>query len=77
MEYRKIITRSGMTVSEIDDLIEERIFSQRDRYILKRLLLDGVSYERISEEVSLSTRYTKEVAAKAMKVLIEYTKIAL
>ena len=77
MEYRKIITRSGMTVSEIDDLIEERIFSQRDRYILKRLLLDGVSYERISEEVSLSTRYTKEVAAKAMKVLIEYMKIAL
>ncbi len=77
MEYRKIITRSGVTVSEIENLIEERIFSERDRFILKRLLLDGISYEQISEEVGLSTRYTKSVAAKAMKILIDCMKIAL
>lgn len=77
MEYRKIITRSGMTVSEIENLIEERIFSERDRFILKRLLLDGISYEQISEEVGLSTRYTKSVAVKAMKNLIDCMKIAL
>lgn len=76
-EYRKMITGSGMTVSEIEDLIEERIFSERDRFILKRLLLDGISYEQISEEVGLSTRYTKAVASKAMKILIDCMKIAL
>ena len=76
MEYRKMITRSGMTVSEIENLIEERIFSERDRFILKRLLLDGICYEQISEEVGLSTRYTKDVAAKAMKILIDHMKIA-
>ena len=58
MEYRKIITSSGMTVSALENLIEEWIFSERDRFILKRLLLDGISYEQISEEVGLSTRYT-------------------
>lgn len=76
MEYRKIITRSGMTVSETENLIEERIFSERDRFILKRLLLDGISYEQISEEVGLSTRYTKDVAAKSMRILIDHMKIA-
>lgn len=77
MEYRKMITGSGLTVSEIENLIEEWIFSERDRFILKRLLLDGISYEQISEEVGLSTRYTKTVAANSMKVLSEHTKKAL
>lgn len=77
MEYRKIITGSGLTVSDIENLIEEWIFSERDRYICKRLLLDGISYERISEEVGLSTRYTKTVAANSMKIIAEHTKKAL
>lgn len=77
MEYRKMITGSGLTVSEIENLIEEWIFSERDRFILKRLLLDGISYEQISEEVGLSTRYTKTVAANQMKILAEHTKKAL
>ena len=76
MEYRKMITGSGLTVSEIETLIEEWIFSERDRFILKRLLLDGISYEQISEEVGLSTRYTKTVAANSMKILSEHTKKA-
>lgn len=72
MEYRKIITSSGMTVSEIENLIEEWIFSERDRFILKRLLLDGISYEQVSEEVGLSTRYTKTVAANGLKTITDH-----
>lgn len=74
MEYRKTITSSGMTVSALENLIEEWIFSERDRFILKRLLLDGISYEQISEEVGLSTRYTKTVASNSMKILTEHIK---
>lgn len=40
MEYRKMITGSGLTVSEIENLIEEWIFSERDRFILKILRAD-------------------------------------
>lgn len=72
MESRKIITDSGLTVSEIEDLIEEWIFSERDRFILKRLLLDGICYEKISEEVGLSSRQTKVIASKAMKILANH-----
>lgn len=74
MESRKIITDSGLTVSEIEDLIEEWIFSERDRFILKRLLLDGICYEKISEEVGLSSRQTKVIASKAMKILADHIK---
>jgi hypothetical protein len=45
----------------------------------KRLehLLDGICYEKIAEEVSLSTRYTKDVAARSMKILKQHTNISL
>lgn len=63
-----------MSISEWEKLIDERLFSERDRYIMKRLLLDDAKYELISEEVGLSTRYTKAIASKSIKTLIEHIK---
>lgn len=74
MKYRKITQDANLSISEWEHLIDERIFSERDRYIMKRLLLDDVSYESISEEVGLSTRYTKTIASKSMKILLEHIK---
>lgn len=76
MKYRKITQDANLSISEWEHLIDERIFSERDRYIMKRLLLDDVSYESISEEVGLSTRYTKTIASKSMKILLEHIKSA-
>ena len=76
MKYRKITQDANLSISEWEHIIDERIFSERDRYIMKRLLLDDVSYESISEEVGLSTRYTKTIASKSMKSLLEHIKSA-
>lgn len=76
MKYRKITQDANLSISEWEHLIDERIFSERDRCIMKRLLLDDVSYESISEEVGLSTRYTKTIASKSMKILLEHIKSA-
>lgn len=76
MKYRKITQDANLSISEWEHLIDERIFSERDRYIMKRLLLDDVSYESISEEVGLSTRYTKTIVSKSMKILLEHIKSA-
>lgn len=51
--------------SEVSRLIDEWIFSERDRAILKRRLLDGVTYERLAEEFDLSVRQTKSIVYKA------------
>ena len=71
-----MIKNSGLSVYEIDDLIEKWIFSERDRYILKRILLDGISYEKVSEEIGISVRQTKRPAICKMKILIEQIKKA-
>lgn len=38
------------TNSEIYGIIEEKIHSQRDRAILRRVLVDGITYEKAAEE---------------------------
>ena len=50
-----------ISVSELSNLIDEWIFSERDRKILKRRLIDGLTYERIAEEFDLSPRYVSTI----------------
>lgn len=74
MKFNKLTEGIALTTSEWEKVIDERLFSERDRYIMKRLLLDDAKYELISEEVGLSTRYTKAVAARSIKTLIHHIK---
>ena len=43
-----------MTNSQIRELIDEYVHSQRDREILKRRFIDGIKYEPLAEEYDLS-----------------------
>lgn len=47
--------------SEVEKLIDEWIWSERDRAILKRRLLDGIIYEKLAEEFDLSVRHIKKI----------------
>lgn len=55
--------------SEIDHLIDEWIFSERDRAILKRRMLDGICFEPLADEFNLSTQAVKNIVYKAMDKL--------
>ena len=66
------IQELNLSRSDISDLIDEWIFSERDRALLKRRLLDGVTYERLSEEFSLSVRHTKTIVYKAENRLFKH-----
>lgn len=57
--------------TEIEHLIDEWIFNERDRAILKRRLLDGVKYEALAEEFDLSVRRTKTIVYKAQERLFK------
>ena len=50
--------------SDISQLIDEWIFNERDRAILKRRLLDGIKFEALAEEFDLSVRRTKTIVYK-------------
>lgn len=49
------------TNTEIIELINEYIHSERDRKIMKRRLVDGICYEPLAEEFELSTVQTKRI----------------
>lgn len=50
--------------SVIEHYIDEWIFSERDRSILKRRFLDGITYERLADEFDMSVRQIKNVVYK-------------
>lgn len=51
--------------SEIEAAIDEWIHSERDRAMLKRRYIDGLTYEQLAEEFDLSVRHTKTIIYKA------------
>lgn len=60
--------------SELERAIDEWILNQRDREMLKRRLVDGITYEALSYEFDLSVRHTKTIIYKCEEKL--FTKIA-
>lgn len=62
----------NLSRSQVDKLIDEWIFSERDRRILKRRLLDGITYERLADEFDLSVRQIKNIVYKSEKRLFNH-----
>ena len=57
------------TNSRIRELIDEHIHSERDRKILKRRLVDGITFEPLAEEFEMSVRQIKNIVYKAQEKL--------
>lgn len=62
------------TRSQWEELIDQRIFNERDRKLIKRRLLDGICYEPLAEEFGLSVQRTKEIVHKTKTRLFRYLK---
>ena len=50
--------------SEMSLVIDEWIFNERNRSIIKRRLLDGLTYEALAEEFDLSVQQIKNIVYK-------------
>lgn len=55
--------------SQISELIDEWIHSERDRAIMKRRLIDGITQERLAEGFDMSVRQIKRIIYKNMDKL--------
>lgn len=66
------MTFDDLPRSKIEFLIEEWIHKERDRAILKRRLLDGITYERLAEEFDLSVRQIKAIVYKSENKLYNH-----
>lgn len=61
--------------SEWERLIDEYIFNEDDRKMLKRRLLDGICYEPLAEEFDMSVAQIKRRIYKSQNKLFSKTKM--
>lgn len=63
---------SDLSVSEVEHLINEWIFSERDRAILKRRLIDGIPYEPLAGEFDMSVTQIKRIVKKGQTAIFKH-----
>ena len=57
------------TNSQIEFAIVEFVHSERDRQVLRRRLIDGITFERLAEEQDMSVRQIKNIVYKNESIL--------
>lgn len=62
MKKRNDFYKFGLTVQDVSLRIEQRVFSERDRRILKRIFIDDIAYEDLADEFYLSPEMLKKIA---------------
>ena len=56
----------------IENLIHEWIHDERDRDLVHRRILDGITYEKLADEFCLSVTQVKSICYKAQRKMIEH-----
>ena len=59
------------TNSQAREAIAEKIHSQRDREILERRLIDGITFEKLGEEFGMSSRQIQTIVRRAERILFK------
>ena len=70
----KKISTIDLSRTEWEHLIDEWIFNERDRAILKRRLLDGLTFEQLANEFNYSTQNIQRIIYKGTARLFKKIK---
>ena len=60
------------TNSQIREIIGEWVHNERDRALLSRRLIDGLTFERLSEEFDMSERQIRRIVYKLQEQLFKH-----
>lgn len=58
--------------SEYERIISEWIHSERDRNMIRRKYLDGITFEVLAEEYNLSVTQTKRIVYSGRDVILKH-----
>lgn len=61
------IEETGLTANDIIELIDQRVLNERDRKLLCRRYIDGITYEQLAEEFDLSRTQVCNIVYKYQK----------
>lgn len=65
----------NLSRTEIENLISEWVtgrYAERDRFIMKRRLIDGRTYEQLAEEFDMSVRQIQNIIYKRQEDLLNH-----
>ena len=63
------------TNSQIREIIAEYVHSERDRRILERRLVDGITFEKLAEEFDMSPRQMKNIIYRLQEQLVKHLPV--
>lgn len=58
--------------SEYENIIDEWVFDEKARAIIKRRLLDGITYDSLSVEFNMSVRQIQNIVYKTEKIVFKH-----
>lgn len=61
-----------LSTSGLSSLIDEWVRDERDRKILKRCMIDNITYERAAEEFDMSVQNVKRVTYKSQQEILKH-----
>lgn len=67
-EYRN----RGITTEDVARLIDLYIFRERDREIMRRKLIDGLTFEEVADEFGMSPRGIKYIVYRGEAVIFKH-----
>jgi len=71
---KTMIPLENITNTQIRNVIDEYIHSERDRALLKRRYIDGICFEPLAEEFDLSVVQVKRIVYKQSESLFRHLK---
>ena len=63
------------TNTQIREIIGEHIHNERDRKIMARRLIDGITMERLAEEFDISVSQVKRIVWKCSGEIFRHLKV--
>lgn len=67
-----MVDKYDLCRNDWEKLIEQWIFSERDRAVIRRRLLDGITFEKLSEEFDLSVRQIQTIVYRCQNKLLKH-----
>ena len=72
MASQRNVNLDNITNDMIETLINSYIHSELHRNVLKRRLIDNITYDKLAEEFNYSTRQIKRIVYKAQDKLFKH-----
>lgn len=66
------LSKYDHSYAEYSSIIDSWVFSERDRKVLKRRMLDGIGLEQLAEEFELSVTTIKNIVNKHEPIILKH-----